>query len=90
MVRERSRESQLLSILSDQGEVLKSRHDLEKKLEAFEANFEGKALKRPNDWGGFYISPYRIELLEFKESRFHERRLFTKNKGEWEVMELQP
>ncbi|MEQ8359264.1 MAG: pyridoxal 5'-phosphate synthase [Cytophagales bacterium] len=86
---ERSRESQLLSILSDQGEVLKSRHDLEKKFEAFEANFEGKVLKRPKEWGGFYITPYRIELFEFKESRFHERRLFTKKKGEWEFKELQ-
>lgn len=87
---ERKRESQIISIVSNQGQELKIINDLENEFKSINSSSEGKDLKRPKSWGGFFIYPKRIEFLSFKESRFHDRKLYTKLNDEWEFMQLQP
>lgn len=86
----RSRESQIVSIVSRQGEELTSLQALTKKYEEFDASHHGQELERADNWGGYAIKPVRIEFLEFSESRFHKRCLFEMRGGCWESRVLQP
>jgi len=87
---ERNRDSQIVSIVSEQGQEIDSLEILTKEYEAVEAEFSNKLLTRPPNWGGYSIDPIRIEFLEFKPTRFHHRKLYELVKGEWTIKHLQP
>jgi pyridoxamine 5'-phosphate oxidase len=87
---ERSRDSQIVSIVSSQGQKLNDVESLNKKYHDIETFFSNKPLVRPENWGGYSIEPIRIEFLEFKPTRFHDRKLFELTNGEWIQTELQP
>lgn len=87
---ERSRESQIVSIVSHQGQQLDDINTLNKNYQETEKSFVNQVLNRPENWGGYYIEPIRIEFLEFKPTRFHERQLYQLKNGEWIITKLQP
>lgn len=87
---QRNRESQIVSIVSDQGQPLHNLEILHHKFQDVESRSENQTLKRPENWGGYAIQPLRIEFLEFKSTRFHERLLYELNKGIWTETILQP
>ncbi len=87
---ERDRASQLVSIMSQQG-----KEDMEpgKLLKDFEEALNSDAalsLEKPSNWGGYLVKPIRIEFMQFRENRFHERWLFLKADEEWKLLQLQP
>lgn len=86
---ERNRDSQLVSIISQQGEDIDDPSEL---MDTFEREKVAKAISiiRPVDWGGFSIKPIRIEFLEFSTSRFHDRKLFQRVNNRWLMKQLQP
>lgn len=86
----RNRDSQIVSIVSNQGQSLKDIEALNRKYNEIEAKYSNKALTRPDSWGGYSISAIRIEFLEFKATRFHERNLYELNNGQWTHTLLQP
>ena len=49
-----------------------------------------EAVDRPKDWSGFSIDPVRIEFMEFKATRFHDRKLFELENGKWKGKQIQP
>lgn len=84
----RNKEAQVVSSISDQGEPLDN-------YKAFFNRFRESVqnttpIKRPKNWGGWKILPKRIEFLEFKPSRLHNRTLYTRDEGQWNVLQLQP
>ncbi len=87
---ERNRDSQIVSIISNQGKKIKDIETLNKRYNEIEATFINQNLTRPENWGGYSIEPIRIEFLEFKPNRFHNRQLFQLIKGLWTKSELQP
>lgn len=87
---ERNLDSQIVSLVSEQGQELENADLLTEKYNAIEQNPEYGSLVRPAYWGGYAIKPIRIEFLEFKPNRFHYRRLFEVTEGGWTVKELQP
>jgi len=87
---ERNRDSQIVSVVSNQGQHVDEPEKLNQKYQEAEILFKDKQIIRPENWGGYSVDPIRIELLEFKESRFHSRTLFTNIDGQWEVKYLQP
>lgn len=87
---ERNRDSQIVSIVSEQGQEIDSIEILTKKYENIEARYSNKSLIRPENWGGYLIEPIRIEFLEFKPTRFHERMLYELTNGQWIIKQLQP
>jgi pyridoxamine 5'-phosphate oxidase len=87
---ERNRDSQIVSIVSEQGKEIDDLEMLTNKYETVEAEFSNKLLTRPANWGGYSIEPIRIEFLEFKPTRFHYRKLYELVKGEWIISHLQP
>jgi pyridoxamine 5'-phosphate oxidase len=87
---DRNRDSQIVSIVSNQGQILNDTEELNKKYQDIEATFINRTLVRPENWSGYSIEPIRIEFLEFKPSRFHERKLYELADGKWIKTELQP
>jgi pyridoxamine 5'-phosphate oxidase len=53
---ERDRDSQIVSIISKQGQEIKNIETLTKKYESVELSFANKLLARPENWGGYSIA----------------------------------
>jgi pyridoxamine 5'-phosphate oxidase len=87
---ERGRDSQLVSIVSEQGKEIANIEMLIDKYNEVKSAFYNLSLQRPEHWGGYYITPVRMEFLEFNETRFHGRRLFEVLDNGWSVKWLQP
>jgi pyridoxamine 5'-phosphate oxidase len=87
---ERSRDSQIVSIVSEQGQEIENIETLTKKYVNTELSFANKPLTRPENWGGYLIEPIRIEFLKFKATRFHDRKLYELTNGQWTMKQIQP
>ena len=87
---ERNRDSQIVSIVSNQGEILDDIEILNKKYTEIEIKTSNQLLTRQGNWGGYEIEPFRIEFLEFKTTRFHDRKLYELKNGQWKETALQP
>lgn len=79
----RSRDSQLGAWASDQSRQLDRRETFEAQFEAMKSRFEGQDVPRPPHWGGYRVTPSRIEFWQDREHRLHERRLFTHSSHGW-------
>jgi len=80
----RSRESQLGAWASDQSCPLPDRATFEERYEKVRERFEGEAVPRPDNWGGYRVLPLVMEFWQDREHRLHERRLFVAQEdGSW-------
>ena len=79
----RGRDSQLGAWASEQSRPLDSRETFEQRFAEMAAKFEGKDVPRPPHWGGYRVTPTRIEFWQDRAHRLHERRLFTREDGNW-------
>ncbi|MDU8885013.1 pyridoxal 5'-phosphate synthase [Yeosuana sp. MJ-SS3] len=87
---ERSKESQLVTLISKQGQTIDNYSSLLKELDKASIAYEDNIVPIPESWGGLIINPIRIEFLMFKKSRLHQRELFTKDDNKWTSSILQP
>lgn len=87
----RPRASQIGAWASPQSAIINDRKILEERVKEIEKRFEGKSvLPRPNQWGGFAITPYEIEFWQGRRSRLHDRICFTQVDGKWKINRLAP
>jgi len=84
----RPRSSQLGAIISNQSEIIPSRKFLEDKLSEFDSN--NNNLIRPSNWGGYIIKPELFEFWQGRDSRLHDRIIFSKSKTNWTQKRLSP
>lgn len=86
--------SRIAGTASHQSHHLDTRDDLEARVHDLEARHpEGTDVPRPERWGGYRISPWRIEFWQGRTSRLHDRLVFTRDRaglGDWSLERLQP
>ena len=77
---------------SQQSRPLADRATLTAAVERFETQYEGKPVPRPPYWGGYRLTPLRIEFWQDGEFRLHDRFVFERlTEGQpWAVQRLYP
>jgi pyridoxamine 5'-phosphate oxidase len=87
----RPRGSRLGAWASPQSRPVADRAELERAVAEAEARFpDGAEVPRPPGWVGFRLAPSRIEFWQGRESRLHDRIVFTRRRDAWETVRLAP
>ena len=90
-VRSRPRGSQLSALASPQSEAVEGRDLLERRVAELAAEYKGRALPEPENWGGFRLLPDEFEFWQHREDRLHDRLRYTRQPdGRWLVERLAP
>jgi len=83
--------SKLGAWASHQSEVVASRDELDNALKAYEEQFRGNEIHRPEYWGGYLVKPISIEFWQGRPNRMHDRIRYTLQPDfEWKKERLAP
>lgn len=87
----RSRGSQIGAWVSDQSSVISTRSFLSMTIEKMKEKFKNGEVPLPDFWGGYRVIPSKIEFWQGRQSRLHDRILYTKQEdGMWKITRLAP
>jgi pyridoxamine 5'-phosphate oxidase len=88
----RARSAQVGAWASDQSRIAPDRFALEKRVAELGLKFGLGKVPRPPHWGGYRLTPTRIEFWRDRPFRLHERLLFTRPapSGAWSTSRLFP
>jgi len=86
----RPRGSQIGAWASPQSEEINDREALERRVGEIETRFKDRPITCPPFWGGFRVKPERVEFWQGRESRLHDRILYTLRDNEWRISRLAP
>lgn len=86
----RPRGSQLGAWASPQSEVIKSRAMLDTLFEQMKDKFHHGEIPLPDFWGGYRVTPDTFEFWQARESRLHDRFIYTKEEEQWQIERLAP
>ena len=86
----RPRGSQIGAWTSRQSKVIASRTELEATLAQNEQRFGEGEIPLPPFWGGYALTPDRIEFWQGRDNRLHDRLRFSQRGGAWVIDRLEP
>ena len=87
----RPRESQIGAWASEQSEVISSREVLEQRAQELETLYCDREIDCPEHWGGYRVTPERIEFWKGRVGRLHDRILYQRDtSGIWLIQRLAP
>jgi len=86
----RPRGHQIGALASRQSEPLTSRGELERRVEELERSYEGVAIDRPENWGGYTLTPSLFEFWQHRQDRLHDRVQYRLDEGQWRLERLYP
>ncbi len=89
---QRPRGSQVGAWASPQSQVIADRAELDRRFAAFEAGVGDGLIERPSHWGGYRVSPTRIEFWQGRPNRFHDRLRYelADDGSSWSLCRLAP
>lgn len=84
-------ESNITAWASPQSEAVPNRQYLENEFEKYLNKYKaGKQVPRPAYWGGYAITPNRMEFWQGGRHRLHDRFEYTKKEEHWSWIRLAP
>lgn len=86
----RPRGSQLGAWASPQSQVLPQRTELEDQVAAVAARYGDAVIPCPPFWGGYVLRPDYLEFWQGRESRLHDRIVYTLEDQQWRTQRLAP
>ena len=86
----RPRGHQLGAWASPQSQVIGSLDEVKQRHAELTAKYEGQEVPRPPHWGGYRLTPRRVELWQAGENRLHSRRVFEREGEGWTQTLLGP
>jgi pyridoxamine 5'-phosphate oxidase len=87
----RPRGSQLGAWASPQSAAIKDRDILAQRLAEVSKRFENvEPLPKPEQWGGYAVTPYVLEFWQGRPNRLHDRLEYTQVEGGWKRVRLAP
>jgi pyridoxamine 5'-phosphate oxidase len=86
----RPQDSQIAATASPQSRPIE-REELERRFDELSAEYAGAVeVPRPEEWGGYVVSPEEVEFWQGRESRMHDRFLYTREGDGWRIERLAP
>lgn len=83
--------SQIGAWASPQSRPVSGREVLENTVAQLQQEYAGaEVLPLPSFWGGYRVRPGRIEFWQGRESRLHDRILYTREAEHWRIERLAP
>lgn len=83
--------SRIGAIISPQSQPIKSKNVIKKAFVIEAAKHIGEEIPRPEHWGGYEITPNRIEFWQGRPNRLHDRILYSKQvDSSWNISRLAP
>lgn len=86
----RPRGHQVGAHASAQSSVLAERAELERRLAQFEGEFAERSVARPDNWGGFLLTPTAFEFWQHRQDRLHDRVAYVAEGSRWRRQRLAP
>ena len=87
----RPTESKIGAWASPQSQKIESREVLENNFSKTEMEFKDQIITRPPHWGGYVVTPNKIEFWQGRPGRLHDRIEYSKDReGKWAFFRLAP
>lgn len=86
----RPRGSQIGAWASPQSQVISSRSLLDAKVDEIKRKFAQGEVPLPSFWGGYRVTPLEIEFWQARESRLHDRFVYTQDGDNWKIKRRAP
>lgn len=83
--------SRLSAWASPQSQLIANRTVLDDNYKRYHQKYSGTVIPRPENWGGYRLTPSSVEFWQGRSNRLHDRLLFEKNdNNKWEKKRLAP
>ncbi len=83
-------ESRLSAAISSQSKIVANRTELEMLKNELREKHPDQNVPRPENWGGYVLIPNYFEFWQGRESRLHDRIIYTRKLNEWVIKRLAP
>ena len=85
----RPRNSQIAAAISPQSRPVE-RDELDRRFAELAGELGEAELARPPNWGGYLVRPQAIEFWQGRESRMHDRFVYSRQPDGWGIQRLAP
>jgi pyridoxamine 5'-phosphate oxidase len=80
----------LSALASNQSQIIENRAVVEERVAALAEEYEGTAVPRPEQWGGYLLDAEEFEFWQGRPDRLHDRFQYRLVDGTWVVERLAP